>query len=87
MVIYTSQISMSDEGVGEQHGAGFVTQTNAVLDEEEATDDITDMATSCVSEEENDNTESDSSTSEECTSDEDDTGIIHVHVNTSPHES
>ena len=65
---------MSDEGVGEQHGGGFMTCVNATLDEEGATDDITDMITSCVSEEENCNAESDSSTSEECTSDEDDTG-------------
>ena len=40
MVIYTSQFPVSDEGVGEQHGAGFVTQANAILDEEEASDDI-----------------------------------------------
>ena len=52
-----------------------MTCVNAILDEEGATDDIINMITSCVSEEESGNTESDSSTSEECTSDEDDTGI------------
>ena len=73
MVIYTSQISVSDGGVGEQHGGGFVTQDNAILAEGETNDDITDIIT-CVSEEENGNKESDSSTSEECTSDDDNTG-------------
>ena len=69
------QIPVSEE----QHGSDL--QANTILQEEGATDDITDMTTSCVSEEENANTESDSSTSEECTSDDDDTGTY-----TSPHE-
>ena len=80
---------MSDEGVGERHGAGYMTCVNATLDEQGSTDDITDMTTSCVSEEENGNTESASSTSEECTSDEDDTGIymyiIRAHMSHNVH--
>ena len=73
------QTTMPDEGAGEQYGHGFVIQTNAILQEEEASDDITDIMT-CVGEEENGKTESESSSCEESRTDEDDTGNIQYYM-------
>ena len=67
--IYIVQIPMSVE----QHGSGL--QDNAILQEEETSDDITDIIT-CVSEKENGNTESQPSTTEKCALVEDDTGMF-----------
>ena len=59
----------------EQHGIGL--QDNAILQEEEASDDIIDMMT-CVSEEENGNTDNESSNCDDSTSDENDIGNLHA---------